>query len=68
MARTDLYVSFLGKDGNWTRAVKFGKEINATKTEGIASVSPDGRYLFFHRQNDIYWADSVVIGDMRDEK
>ncbi len=67
MAKTDLYVSFLGKDGNWTRAVKFGKEINATKTEGIASVSPDGRYLFFHRQNDIYWVDSVVIGDMRGE-
>jgi dipeptidyl aminopeptidase/acylaminoacyl peptidase len=64
MGKSQLFVSFR-KDGKWTQAVKFGPEVNATLTENIANVSPDGKYLFFGRNNDIYWVDARVIAELR---
>nr|WP_299386218.1 hypothetical protein [Allomuricauda sp.] len=61
----DLYISF-NQNGQWTRAINMGPEINTEKTEMCASVSPDGKYLFFHRgryiegeeeSGDIMWID-----------
>jgi len=65
MGKSQLFVSFRTADGNWTRAVKFDATINATYTENIPNVSPDGKYFFFHRNNDIYWVDARVIDRMR---
>jgi hypothetical protein len=28
---------------------------------GLASISPDGKYLFFHLNDDIWWVDAEVI-------
>ncbi len=64
MGKSQLFVSFR-KDGKWTKAVRFGPAVNATLTESIANVSPDGKYLFFGRNNDIYWVDAGVIGELR---
>lgn len=36
--------------GSWSKAAKLRSEINATQTEYAPSLSPDGRYLFFHRE------------------
>jgi len=56
----DLYISF-NKNGTWTEAYNLGPEINTDQTEMTASVSPDEKYLFFHRGGDdngnIYWID-----------
>jgi len=56
----DLYISF-NKSGIWTEAYNLGPEINTEMCEMTASVSPDGKYLFFHRgredNGDIYWID-----------
>ena len=66
---SDLYISF-NKNGSWTEAYNMGTEINTDQTEMTASVSPDGKYLFFHRGvynggkddiGDIYWIDFVRI-------
>ena len=60
-----LYVSFRRQDGSWSDPIALGKEINATGTELIAKVSPDGKYLFFQRHvegnTDVYWVDAGVI-------
>jgi hypothetical protein len=60
-----LFVSFRQKDGSWSDPVEFGKDINATGTELIAKVSPDGKFLFFQRKvdsnTDIYWVDAKAI-------
>jgi len=61
MGKSQLFISFKDKEGNWTEAVKFDDTINATYTENIPNVSPNGKYLFFHRNNDIYWVSAVVI-------
>ncbi len=60
-----LLVAFRLKDGTWTTPVELGPGINATGTELIPKVSPDGKYLFFQRKvdgnTDIYWVDARVI-------
>jgi hypothetical protein len=65
IGKPELYVSFRRPDGTWTPAANLGPVINATKTEFAASLSPDGRYLFFHRRvghnGDIYWVDAGVL-------
>jgi hypothetical protein len=64
-----LFISFRQKDGSWSDPVEFGKDINATGTELIAKVSPDGKFLFFQRKvdsnTDIYWVDAKVIKEMK---
>ncbi|WP_420578657.1 hypothetical protein [Ekhidna sp.] len=58
--KADLYISF-NNEGNWSEPINLGPKVNTGKTEMCASVSPDGKYLFFHRGNedsgDIYWID-----------
>jgi Tol biopolymer transport system component len=55
---SDLYISN-NKNGKWTKPYNLGPKINTEQTEMAASVSPDGKYLFFHRGNEnggnIYW-------------
>ena len=65
MGKSQLFVSFRAEDGGWTRARPFDSTINATYTENIPHVSPDGKYFFFHRNNDIYWVDAAVIARLR---
>jgi hypothetical protein len=44
----DYYISFRLTDGNWSKLIKFGPEINSPgDNANSAYVSPDGKYLFF---------------------
>jgi hypothetical protein len=64
-----LYASFKQENGQWSEPIEFREEINATGTELIPKVSPDGYYLFFQRKvngnTDIYWIDAEVIDDLK---
>jgi len=65
MGKSQLFISFKDKNGNWMKAIKFDETINKTYTENIPNVSPDGKYFFFHRNNDIYWVSAEIIEDLR---
>ena len=65
---SDIYISFKKKDGSWTKAKKMDGKINTGGEEGCAGVSPDGKYLFFSRDGDIYWVDAKIIEDYRECK
>jgi hypothetical protein len=55
-----LHVCFKKQDGTWGEAInltKYGIDVNA----GIASISPDGKYLFFVLNGDIWWVDTQLI-------
>jgi Tol biopolymer transport system component len=52
---TELYISFKTSKGIWEPAQKLNDSINHNKTETNPSISPDGKYLFFTRDGDIYW-------------
>ncbi len=60
----DLFISF-NKNGTWSESYNLGPEINTDQCEMCASVSPDGKYLFFHRgegdSGDIYWVDFLLL-------
>jgi hypothetical protein len=43
----DYYVVFHNEDGSWSEPVDLGPAINTPGDEYSASLSPDGRYLFF---------------------
>ena len=70
---SDLYISFRKPDGSWDAAINLGKEINTEAWEAVASVTPDGKYLFFNRnigsenfENvDIFWVSTKFIDDLR---
>jgi Tol biopolymer transport system component len=75
----DLYVSFRQLDGSWGEAINMGDKVNTDAPELGASVTPDGKYLFFNRNTgvgdfnknagvgdgDLYWVDAQIIENLR---
>ena len=66
----DLYISFRQKDGTWGTAINLGAQINTEFAEAYGSITPDGKYFFFHRgfggdRGDIFWVDAKVIETLR---
>jgi len=70
---SDIYISFKQKDGTWGDGINLGDTINTDAWEASASITPDGKFLFFSRnvgsdsyENvDIYWVDAQVLEDLR---
>ncbi|GEM_PF-1084739 len=66
----DIYVCFKEKDGTWTKPINLGNEVNSNFNEGCPSITPDGKYLFFGRDQEdgtgnIYWVSTEVIENLR---
>jgi hypothetical protein len=61
-----IYVSFRNEDGTWSEAFSLGPKINAIHSH-IASLSPDGKYIFFSRENDIWWVGARIIHELKDK-
>lgn len=69
----DIYISFRTKNGDWDTPINLGDKINTKASEQCASISPDGKYLFFNRNMgsnnyenvDIFWASTQVIEELR---
>ena len=70
---SDIYISFRKPDGSWGEAINLGDKVNTGAWEASASVTPDGKYLFFNRNMgssnyenvDIFWVDARVIEALR---
>lgn len=63
----DLYISFRQQNGSWGSAINLGEKVNTNMEENGAYVTPDGKYLFFNRNGDLYWLDSKIIENIRTE-
>ncbi|MBP7865103.1 MAG: ankyrin repeat domain-containing protein [Acidobacteria bacterium] len=57
----DLYLSRRDRSGSWSAPVNLGDRVNSAANENCPALSPDGKYLFFTRGGDIYWADARVL-------
>ena len=61
----DLYVSLKKADGSWSEPRNLGESVNSEFSEYGATITPDGRYLFFtsnrHESEDIYWVSARVL-------
>lgn len=67
---SDIYISFRQQDGLWGDAINLGDKINTDAWEASASVTPDGKFLFFHRtvsesNVDIFWVDAQIVENLR---
>lgn len=64
----DLYISYRDKDGSWGDAINL-ETLNTSEADWGATVSPDGKYIFFTRNitgnGDIYWVSSKIIEELR---
>jgi hypothetical protein len=60
----NLYVSFRETNGTWTKARNLGKKINKREAS-LLKISPDGKYLFFKRESDIFWVDAKIIEELK---
>ncbi|MFH0736716.1 MAG: FISUMP domain-containing protein [bacterium] len=59
-----MFVSFKNPDGTWGDAIDLvnnGFDLNA----GGAYISPDGKYLFYHLNDDIYWVSTDIILNLK---
>jgi len=52
------FVSFLKDDGTWSQGYNLGKKLH------VPSISPDGKFIFFSSDGDIYWVDAKIIEDV----
>lgn len=59
-----MYVSFKNEEGLWDDAIDLTQHGFDAKAGG-AYISPDGEYLFFCLDNDIWWVDIGVIEELR---
>ena len=62
---SDLYICYRNKNASWGVAINLGEDINSEGYDAIPSISPDGKYLFFCKDGDIYWVDAKVIEDLK---
>jgi len=67
---SDLFVSFNNRKGGWTSPVNLGSRFNNSADEFGATISPDGQYLFYVRQQyggtvgDVYWVSVAAIDNL----
>jgi len=76
---SDLFISFKGAEGEWTRPRSMGRTINTAAKEEFPYVTPDGEYLFFNSNRisslnssripdgpgNIYWVSARIIERLR---
>lgn len=60
-----MFVAFRSAEGGWGEAFNLGDEINTPATNFCPALSPDGKYLFFATNRDIYWVSAEVIYGLR---
>ena len=67
---SDIYVSFKKQDGTWATPINLGSAVNSNMKEGNPTISPDGKYLFFSRNEadgtaNVYWVSTEIIQNLR---
>ena len=54
-----LHVTFRKADGTWTMPMSLGSLIDLKAT--MPWISPDGKYIFFRADNDVYWVNAGIV-------
>lgn len=69
LGRDDLYITFMGKDGDWAPPINMGEEVNSTGSENRPCVTRDGRYFFFtstrNGSRDTFWVRAEYLDRFR---
>ena len=61
----DIYMSYRKADAGWSEPKNLGPEVNSENYEYGASLSPDGKYLFYtssrNGSEDIFWISAEIL-------
>jgi hypothetical protein len=60
-----LYICFRQRDGSWGAATCLADHIDLPGLAGQAALSPDGKYLFFSYEGDMYWVSARILGELK---
>jgi Tol biopolymer transport system component len=69
--KNDIFIVVRREDGRWSSPIKMGDKINTSYNETCASLSPDGKYVFFSRydepgeKSNIYWVSGAIIDSLK---
>lgn len=61
----DVYISCKKGNGSWSFPVNLGNRFNTSGDEDSFDISPDGRFVFIYKQNDIYWTETKGVIEKR---
>jgi len=59
-----LFISFRDGDGSWGKATNLSQILESERNIA-ASLSPDGKYLFFTAGPDIYWVSTKIFDHLK---
>jgi hypothetical protein len=62
-----LFICFKESDDLWGHAIKLNDKINKDNKIIAAYISPDGKYLFYSSDGDIYWVSTSFIEELKTE-
>lgn len=57
----DVYISYKKEDGSWSLPVNVGDRFNTPGDDDSFDVSPDGKFLFIYKQDDVYWTETKGV-------
>ena len=63
--QNDIYISYRKTDGTWTNPKNLGNVINTPGDELSGDITPDGLYMTYGRNNDLYWVSTSFIDSLR---
>jgi len=63
--QNDIYISYKKTDGSWTNPKNLGKKINTPNDETSGDITPDGKYMTFGSNKDLYWVSASFIESLK---
>ncbi len=63
--QNDLYISYKKPDSTWTNPKNLGNIINTPGDETAGDITPDGLYMTYGRNNDLYWVSTGFIDSLK---
>lgn len=59
--QADLFMCVRKSNGSWSEAIHLPAAVNTVGENICATLSPDGLYMFFTTNNDIYWVSTALL-------
>lgn len=57
----DVYFFYKEKNGSWGIQNILDERFNTKEDDNSFDISPDGRFLFIYKQNDVYWTETKGV-------
>jgi hypothetical protein len=61
----DVYIFYKEQNGTWGVANIFDDRFNTKEDDNSFDISPDGRFLFIYKLNDVYWTEAKGVLKMK---